>query len=142
MDVSGQAVIIVADVCARTDCDRPTPSSRATYCSGACQKATARSRARGEAVPSNVVDLPGKTAAASVVTATRAELVKADRLGTHLGQAALALAERIDKSQAVMGFAALVKELRETMAEAVKDVEQRSDTADQIRESALRLIGA
>lgn len=132
----------MADVCARDGCDRLTPSARATYCSGACGKAAARARGRGEGVPpGNVVDMPGAAGVASVVTATRAELAAAGRLDSHLGQSALALADRIDNARAVMGFAALVNELRETMAEAVKDVEQRSDTADQIRESALRLIG-
>jgi hypothetical protein len=41
-----------------------------------------------------------------------------------------------------MGFAALVRELRDTMVEAVKDVEEHADAADAIRAAALRLLGA
>lgn len=130
---------------AERDCDqcgtryetkRPDSSK---YCSARCRNRHGRDA--GPPADSNVVDLPGTQAAASVVTATRAELAASGRLDSHLGQAALALADRIDNARAVMGFAAMVKELRDTMREAVKDVEQRSDTADQIRESALRLIG-
>ena len=89
----------------------------------------------------NVVDLPGGAVAASVVAATRVELAAAGRLSTHLGQAALALADRIDNARAVMGFAALVKEYRDTMRVALEDVEVNDDGAlSKIQADALRLI--
>jgi hypothetical protein len=89
----------------------------------------------------NVVDLPRVGAAASVVSATRAELAAAGRLDHYLGQAALAAAERLDSSRAVQGYAATLKEYRDTMREAMADVEQHADTADVLRAAALRVIG-
>jgi len=89
---------------------------------------------------SKVVALPRQSEAASVVAATRAELAAVGRLETHLGQAALAAADRLDTSRAVQGYSGLLKEYRDTMREAMRDVEQHADAADQIREAALRLI--
>ena len=135
-------MITLARACARTGCDEHVPSARATYCSGACQKAVARARSRGEMGDGrNVVGLPRVGAISSVVAATRTELAAAGRLDNYLGQAALAAAERLDGSRAVQGYAAMLKEYRDTMREAVADVEQHADTADELRTAALRLIG-
>jgi hypothetical protein len=117
--------------------------SRQRFCGSDCKQAAYRARKSGvpESKTSVVVDLPHNPGAASVVSTTRAELAAVDRLNTSLGQAAVALAERIDNARAVMGFAALVKELRDTMREAMKDVEDDSDALDEIRASAaLKLI--
>lgn len=123
------------DVCG-TRYEAKRPSSK--YCSARCRNRKAR-----HGLPdADVVHLPGRGDAASVVSATRAELAEAGRLDTHLGQAALALAERIDNAKAVMGFAALVKELRDTMQAALANVEREADTADEIREAALKLISS
>ena len=51
------------------------------------------------------------------------------------------MSPRRRKAEDVDVFAALVRELRDTMVEAVKDVEQHADTADELRTAALRLIG-
>jgi hypothetical protein len=130
----------MAKACAR--CGKRLPArSRRRFCDDDCKQAAYRARKSGrpESLTGVVVNLPVKVS--NVVAATRAELEAADQLSTHLGQAALALAERIDNATAVMGFAALVRELRDTMVEAVKDVEQHADTADVLRAAALRVIG-
>lgn len=63
----------------------------------------------------------------------QAELDAAGRADTYLGAAALALADRIDQSTAVMGFAALVKELRATMDAALAGVKKVADPLDELR---------
>jgi hypothetical protein len=61
------------------------------------------------------------------------ELEQAGRAETYLGAAALALADRIDQSTAVMGFAALVKELRVTMEAATAGARATADPVDELR---------
>jgi hypothetical protein len=63
----------------------------------------------------------------------QAKLEAAGRSETYLGAAALALADRIDQSTAVMGFAALVKELRATMDAALDGVQQAADPLDELK---------
>lgn len=63
----------------------------------------------------------------------RAELEAAGRLETYLGAAALALADRVDNATAVMGFAALVKELRSTMTAAMAGVQAAADPIDEVK---------
>lgn len=75
-----------------------------------------------------------RPATLGTVGATHAELERAGRLDTHLGQSALALAARIDSATAVMGFAALVKELRMTMVEALKGAPRQADELDELEE--------
>jgi hypothetical protein len=60
--------------------------------------------------------------------AVKAELERAGRLDTYLGAAAVMLAERIDTSNAVMGFAALVAELRRTMDAALEGAKTTWDS--------------
>jgi len=55
------------------------------------------------------------------------------RFGSYTGQIALALAERLDNSTAVMGFAALAKELRVTMVAAKAGVAVAADPVDELR---------
>jgi hypothetical protein len=69
----------------------------------------------------------------STVGAVQAQLEAAARAETYLGASALRLAERIDQSTAVMGFAALVKELRSTMDAALAGVKVANDPVDEIR---------
>jgi hypothetical protein len=69
----------------------------------------------------------------STVSKVRAALTEAGRLDTYLGAAAVQLAERIDNATAVMGFAALVKELRSTMDAALAGAEKAEpDAVDQL----------
>ncbi len=79
--------------------------------------------------PTSLPVLEGGKAVASV----RAELEGAGRVDTYLGALALVLAERIDGSTAVMGFAALAKELRVTMDAALAGVTVAADPVDELR---------
>src|SRR6266702_1836388 len=112
------------------------------FCSKECRQKAQRSRSRGEPESgmgsATVVQLHAGGAVASVVASTRAALSEAGRRDTYLGQAALAAAERLDGARAVNGYAAVLKEYRDTMREAIADVEQHADTADELRAAALR----
>jgi hypothetical protein len=80
----------------------------------------------------------------SLAAATQAELDRAGRLGSAVGQAALALARRIDASQGETGsaLAALVREHRATLAEAVKDAEVAADPLDELRNRRERKLAS
>jgi hypothetical protein len=110
----------------------------AKTCSATCRKRIQRQ-------PSNIVGLPTNPAPdeeGSLTAATRRSLVKAGRIDTDLGAAALLLAIRLDnaKRDTGMSVAALMKEYRTTLAEATKDSEEKDGTVDEIRDAALRLI--
>ena len=100
--------------------------SDSKFCGERCRKRAQR----GHVAP--VVAVAGGTANGTT-EAVRRELEAAGRLETSLGAAALALAERIDGSTAVMGFAALVKELRVTMEAAVAGAHVAADPVDELR---------
>lgn len=69
-----------------------------------------------------------------VVRATKAELDKAGRLDTALGQQALVLARRIDEAtDSGSALAAVAKELRVTLAEATKAASSTADPVDELR---------
>lgn len=101
------------------------------YCSEACSK---RARRNGSGAVSPMLagpDVIPDGLSASVMV--RRDLEAAGRLHTYLGACALALAERIDSSTAVMGFAALVKQLESTMAAATAGVKVVADPVDELR---------
>jgi hypothetical protein len=101
--------------------------STAKYCSRKCNVAASKARTR-----TALTSAPDGVAAVGTVASVRAELEAAGRVDTYLGSAALALAERIDRSTAVMGFAALVKELRSTMAAALSGAAVAADPLDEL----------
>lgn len=101
------------------------------FCSDRCRKREANGVV-GAFVPPPV-DGDGSTARGLTVDAVWAELEAAGRLETYQGRAALALAARIDESTAVMGFAALVKQLHATMAEATAGTKAAADPVDELR---------
>jgi hypothetical protein len=73
----------------------------------------------------------------------QADLEVAGRTETYLGACALALASRIDAATAVMGYAALIKELRVTMDAALAGVTKEADEVDEVtarREEKLRKV--
>lgn len=107
--------------------DAQRPNSR--YCSESCRKKAARgtSSPRIEPIVSEAAPV------ASTRSRVQAELEAGGRAETYLGAAALALADRIDQSTAVMGFAALVKELRSTMDAAMAGVKVAADPVDELR---------
>lgn len=118
-----------------SQCDAPVTGNK-TYCSGKCRMAASRARQR-------VVELPVEVDDKSTVEAVTRELTVAGRQDTSLGRAAVALARRIDASTAVMGFAAMVKQLEGTMKAALAGVEKAESPVAQMRdELAARRRGA
>lgn len=114
-------------------CGEPFEAKRSTkrYCSASC-----RARASQGATP--VTDLPRPTAN-GVEAATRAELDAADRLDTALGQAALALARRVDSDRETGASAAAVtKEWRTVMTEALKGAGAAASPLDRARDELAR----
>ena len=93
-----------------------------------CCSDTCRKRKQRMTVSRDAEAAPGRTQAAVM-----AELEAAGRVETVLGAAALALAERIDSSTAVMGFAPLVKELRSTMEAALEGSQTRVTKLTELR---------
>lgn len=100
------------------------------YASEACSKRARRAeRDTGRmAPPSPDGSLDGQT-----VRAVRAELTAAGQEDTYLAAAAVAVAQRIDAADGVMGLAALVKELRATMADALKGAQVAESAVDELR---------
>ena len=68
-----------------------------------------------------------------MVAAVRAELEASGRDGTYMGALALTLADRMDGSKSIMGYAAMAKELRSTMGEALAGVKSVADPVDELR---------
>ena len=65
---------------------------------------------------------------------TARELEAADRLDTVLGQAALVLARRIESPMETgSSIASMTKQLRETLADALKGAQRVADPLDEIR---------
>lgn len=79
-----------------------------------------------------------------VLRATKADLERAGRLDTALGQQALVLARRLDEANDPgSALAAVAKELRTTLAEATKAASAVSDPVDELRaRRERRLSGA
>lgn len=94
------------------------------YCSERCKKRAQRSGGPGRVVeappPVEPERLPDRVL--SVESATRAELERAGRLGTPVGQACLVLARQLDEPGAntASAVAAAARELRATLAEATR----------------------
>jgi len=107
------------DLCG-TEYKAQRPSSK--FCSVRCRNRNARGH--GAVVVAIQHDEPAN---GITVSAVRKELASAGREDTYLGAAALKLAERIDASTAVMGFAGLVKQLEDTMASAMKGANVDAD---------------
>jgi endogenous inhibitor of DNA gyrase (YacG/DUF329 family) len=127
--------------CAR--CAQPfsTSSRRARFCSPKCRTAATRARAKGEpemlavpAKPKKVRKPKASDSPIGTLGAVRTELTEAGRLDSSAGQAALALAHRIDEgAESSAGLAALTRELRAAMTEALANVTQAGDALDELR---------
>lgn len=108
----------------------------AKYCSERCKKRA--QRRPGGTKAAKVLPLPPEQPDAPVsglMLATAVELEQAGRLETAAGQAVIALARRIDHSSAETGnaLAALVREHRAALADAVRDAKQAADPLDELR---------
>ena len=104
----------------------------ARFCSERCRKAAARAAA---GVPVQLISTPSPVAdGGSLTAATLAELAAADRVDCALGQAALALARRVDAGhESGSSVAALVRELRVTMEAALDGAARADDVVDELR---------
>jgi hypothetical protein len=118
----------------------------AKYCGQTCrQRAHRRPEAASESMVVETQDeAAGEPATGLVTAATSTELETAGRLDSALGQAALALARRIDRGDAETGssLAALVRQHRETLADAVHDAQRDADPLDELRSRRERKRGA
>lgn len=108
------------------------PQSR--FCSSRCR--VAAGKARNEGRPESlapVTDLPAPQPGA-IADAVRVELEAAGRDSTSLGRQALSLAQRIDSAQDTgSAVAALHRELRATMAEAMAGAAVAADRIDELK---------
>ena len=104
------------------------PNSK--FCGDTCRKRAQRSPKRSTTKPVEpILSIP--TGLGSV---TARELDAADRLDTVLGQAALVLARRIESPMETgSSIASMTKQLRETLADALKGAQQVADPLDEIR---------
>lgn len=102
-----------------------SPAGR--FCSSTCRSRKSRGMAAASALPSVA------TPATGVELSVRGQLEAAGRSETYLAGLALSLAQRMDASTAVMGFAALAKELRATMSEALVGAEVKADDVDELK---------
>lgn len=112
--------------------DAKRPNSK--YCGDTCRKRAQRGAVAADAaeqVPTLVPDLePGP-----VETALLAELTAIERQATALGQAALALARRVDIGRDTgAGLAALVKQLEATRTAATANVKSAASPLDLMRD--------
>jgi hypothetical protein len=128
--------------CARCAQTFSTSSRRARFCSPKCRTQATRARAKGEpetvAAPKPKRTRKAKPQAEAVSTGTLgavvAELQAAGRLDSSAGQAAVALARRIDDgAESSAGLAALTREMRAAMAEALSGAEATGDALDELR---------
>lgn len=125
--------------CAR--CAQPfsAKSKRARFCSVKCRTQATRARAQGQPEESPLAVKPKRTRkpkppTSGTLAAVVAELTDAGRLDTSAGQAAVALATRIDQgAESSSGLAALTREMRAAMAEALANVAQAGDALDELR---------
>jgi len=127
-------------------CDKPLTSTnpRAKYCDSSCRGVgtTRRKQAIPElrtTVSDGSASKPAPKTKRSVHKSTLAELVNVDRVDTALGQAALALAARIDlAADTGSALASAVKTLTETLAAATKDARSTVSNVDELGEHRAR----
>lgn len=133
----------MARTCDACGADFDARSPRARFCSDKCRsraryrrevlgqpeavaapkpKRTRKSKAEPEPIPTGTLG------------AVVAELQAAGRLDSSAGQAAVALARRIDDgAESSAGLAALTREMRAAMAEALARAEASGDALDELR---------
>lgn len=103
---------------------------RRKYCGDRCKRRYHRgARAGGRSEPKR----EERSGVRSVAAATLIELQEAARLHTALGQAALALAHRLDAGEGTdQGAASLAKQLQQTLEAATADVAVADDPLDEL----------
>lgn len=117
-------------------CDVPYEAKRPTsrFCSATCRKRASR----GAVTAPEVEDLPKlvpEHVDGPVTESALAVLHDVERSGTPLGQAALALARRVDLNRDTgAGLAALVKQFEATLKAATADVKSAASPLDLMRD--------
>ena len=123
------------------DCDNcgqryTTKSGQSKFCKDlGCGRERVRLRKRKFDGKNVVPFTPGE---GTLTTAARARLTEGGMLETDAGRLVLHLAERLDGSSKDTGssFAALSREYRTAMAEAMKDAAQQANPISTLREAA------
>ena len=117
-------------------CLKPYEAKRASskYCSDGCRKRAQRAPVAPLAAVVTALPSPPSGDVGSLVAATTRELESADQIGSSLGQSCLLLARRLDSGSMDTGssVAALVREYRATLAEAIASGRVAADPLDQI----------
>jgi hypothetical protein len=120
-------------------CGKPFEAQRPTakYCGSTCRVRQSR-KAKPAPDPASETPVvtpikPLETVEDSLVTAVKADLEAAGRLETALGRQALRLAERMGSAfDTGSAIAALSRELRAVMAEALSGGEKAGDSLDEL----------
>jgi len=113
------------------------PNSK--FCGDTCRKRAQRSPKKSPqpvdlSLPELLAGLGSAKTSWPLTDAATRELEAADRLDTVLGQAALVLARRIESPMETgASIASMTKQLRETLADALKGAQQVADPLDEIR---------
>ena len=110
----------------------------AKYCSGRCQK---RAQRQPKPEPSGQMPVDPDS---ELWTATLAELAEGGRVASASGQAALLLARRLDSQLAETGssVAAMVREHRAALADALKGAAAEANPLDELRARRERKLDA
>lgn len=126
--------------CARCASEFDARSKRARFCSPKCRLEAHQARSKGEPELAPVAAKPKRKPRkkaepiGGTLAAVTAELSAVGRLESSAGQAAVALARRIDEgAESSSGLAALTREMRAAMAEALARVEATGDALDELR---------
>lgn len=120
-------------------CSKPFEAQRSTarFCGATCRKRGSRDASeslKNAPEPANLAPVaPISPKEPPLVTVTRRELEEAEKLDTVIGQQAMRLAEKLcsgfDTGSAT---AAVSKEFRAVMAEALADVTKQADGIDEL----------
>jgi hypothetical protein len=116
-------------------CGKPFEAERSTakFCGATCRKRQSRKAGPVADMPDPTPIAPPETAKDSLVDAVKADLKAAGRLDSALGRQALRLAERMGSTfDTGSAIAALSRELRAVMAEALQNGAKAADGLDEL----------
>lgn len=121
-------------------CGAPIEGKRQFCEDSECRRERARDRKRKQR--GQVIEFPAGDDHGPVWKSTYSELSKAGRVDSPMGQAALVLARRLDVGGKDTGSstAAVARELRATLEEALRGVVPEADRLDDLRGNVVRLV--
>ena len=121
-------------------CRKPFEAKRpqARFCGDTCRKRNQRGAGPTPKMPSKpaaTAAVPVEAAGVGLISSVVNELTEAGRLNTALGQSALKIAVRMETSttDTGAGLAAMSRELRAVLAQALADTEVEADPIDELR---------